>query len=99
MAITRQQVLHVAKLARLALSEDAIDKFTRQLSVILEHADRVMALASSDVPPTAHAVPLVNVLREDVVERCLPQDKALSTAPEAEQGRFRVPRIVEEPAQ
>lgn len=97
MALTREQVLHVAKLARLALSEEEIDKFTKQLSVILEHAERVMALASDDVPPTAHALPLVNVFREDVVEPSLPQDKALSTAPEVEQGRFKVPRIMEEP--
>ncbi len=98
MAISREQVLHVAKLARLALSEDEIERFTKQLSVILEHADRVMALAADDVPPTAHALPLVNVFREDVVEPSLPHDKAISTAPEAEQGRFKVPRIMEEPS-
>jgi aspartyl-tRNA(Asn)/glutamyl-tRNA(Gln) amidotransferase subunit C len=98
MAITREQVLHVAKLARLALSDDEVERFGRQLSAILEHAEKVMALAADDVPPTAHALPLVNVFRDDVVEASLPQDKALSTAPEAEQGRFKVPRIVEEPS-
>jgi aspartyl-tRNA(Asn)/glutamyl-tRNA(Gln) amidotransferase subunit C len=88
--------MHVAKLARLALSEDEVAKYQRQLSVILEHAEKVMAMASDDVPPTAHALPLNNVFRDDVVEECLPQDKALSTAPEAEQGRFKVPRIIED---
>src|SRR5690348_16003877 len=97
MALTREQVLHVAKLARLALSEEEVERFSRQLSVILEHAEKVMSLASDDVPPTAHALQLVNVFREDVVEPSLPQEKALSTAPEVEQDRFKVPRIVEEP--
>jgi aspartyl-tRNA(Asn)/glutamyl-tRNA(Gln) amidotransferase subunit C len=96
MALTREQVLHVAKLARLALSDDEVAKFGKQLSVILEHAEKVMALAAEDVPPTAHALSLVNVFREDVVEPSLSQDKALSTAPETEQGRFKVPRIVED---
>lgn len=97
MSLTREQVLHVARLARLALSDEDVQKFGRQLSSILEHAERVMALAAEDVPPTSHAIPLVNVFRDDVVGECLPQDKALSTAPAAEQGRFRVPRIIEEP--
>lgn len=96
MALSRDQVLHVAKLARLALSDDEVEKFTRQLSVILDHAERVMALASDDVPPTAHALELVNVFRDDEVRESLSQDKALSTAPESEQGRFKVPRIIEE---
>lgn len=98
MAISNEQVLHVAKLARLALSDEEIEKFTRQLSVILDHAGKVMALAADDVPPTAHALPLVNVFREDIIEESLPPEKALSTAPEVEQGRFKVPRIMEEPS-
>jgi aspartyl-tRNA(Asn)/glutamyl-tRNA(Gln) amidotransferase subunit C len=97
MPLTREQVMHVAKLARLALSEDEVERFQRQLSLILEHAEKVISLAADDVPPTAHAVPLVNVFREDVTEPCLPVEKALSTAPEVEQQRFKVPRIVEEP--
>ena len=95
MALTRDQVLHVARLARLTLSEDEVERFAGQLSAILEHAERVRALASEDVPPTSHALPLSNVFRPDVVGECLPQDKALSTAPVAEQGRFMVPRIIE----
>jgi aspartyl-tRNA(Asn)/glutamyl-tRNA(Gln) amidotransferase subunit C len=97
MSLTNEQVQHVAKLARLQLTEDEVEKFRGQLSAILEHAERVMALAAEDVPPTSHAIPLKNVLRPDVAGECLPQQKALSTAPEQEQGRFKVPRIIEEP--
>lgn len=98
MSLTREQVLHVARLARLALTDDEVEKYRVQLSGILEHAERVMALASEDVPPTSHSIPMTNVFRDDEVGECLTQDKALSTAPEAEQGRFRVPRIIEEPS-
>jgi aspartyl-tRNA(Asn)/glutamyl-tRNA(Gln) amidotransferase subunit C len=96
MRLTREEVQHVARLARLAFTEDEIDRFTAQLSAILDHAARVSEVAADDVPPTSHALPLVNVFRDDVVGECLPQEKALSTAPEAEDGRFKVPRIIEE---
>lgn len=96
MRLTREEVLHVARLARLAFTEEEVDRFTAQLSAILDHAARVSEVAADDVPPTSHALPLVNVLREDVVGECLPQEKALSTAPEVEDGRFKVPRIIEE---
>jgi aspartyl-tRNA(Asn)/glutamyl-tRNA(Gln) amidotransferase subunit C len=97
MALTRDQVAHVARLARLAFSDAELDRFTAQLAKILEHAEQVSALATEDVPPTAHPLPLKNVFREDQIGVCLPLEKALSTAPEAEDDRFRVPRIVEEP--
>lgn len=97
MILTHEQVSHVARLARLALSEDELERFGRQLSGILEHAAQVTRLATEDVPPTSHAIPLVNVLRPDVPGECLPHEKAISTAPEREQGRFKVPRIMEEP--
>jgi aspartyl-tRNA(Asn)/glutamyl-tRNA(Gln) amidotransferase subunit C len=97
MALTREQVMHVARLARLALSDDEVDRFAHQLSSILEHAERVTELATTDVPPTSHSVPLRNVFRPDVVEPSLSQEAALSTAPESEDGRFRVPKIMEEP--
>jgi aspartyl-tRNA(Asn)/glutamyl-tRNA(Gln) amidotransferase subunit C len=84
MSLTREQVLHVARLARLALTDDEVERYQAQLSGILEHAERVMALAAEDVPPTSHSIPLTNVFREDEVGECLTQDKALSTAPEAE---------------
>lgn len=96
MAITRDQVAHVARLARLSFTESELDRYTEQLQKILAHAEQVSALTTEDVPPTAHALPLRNVFRPDVVGACLPQDKALSTAPAAEDGRFRVPRIMEE---
>ena len=96
MRLTREEVLLVARLARLAFTAEEVDRLTAQLSAILDHAARVSEVAADDVPPTSHALPLVNVLREDVVGECLPQDKALSTGPEVEDGRFRVPRIIEE---
>lgn len=97
MAITREQVEHVARLARLAFTDDELDRFTRQLSAILEHAEQVTELATEDVPPTAHAIPLRNVFRPDEVWESLPRDKALGIGPEVEDGRFKVPRILEEP--
>jgi aspartyl-tRNA(Asn)/glutamyl-tRNA(Gln) amidotransferase subunit C len=96
MALTREQVQHVARLARLALSDDEIERFRSQLSAILDHAARVTEVATEDVPPTSHPLPLSNVFREDVITPSLSQEKALSTAPEAEDGRFKVPRIIEE---
>ena len=96
MQLSSEEVLHVARLARLALSDDEVSRFGAQLSAILEHAARVSEVAADDVPPTSHALPLSNVFRDDEVGECLPQEKALSTAPEVEDGRFRVPRIIEE---
>lgn len=98
MAITREQAGHVARLARLAFTDEELDRFATQLSSILDYAEQVSALATEDVPPTSHAIPLRNVFRPDEVGACLPQDKALSIAPEVEQGRFKVPRILEEEA-
>lgn len=97
-SISRDDVAHVARLARLSFTDDELDRFTSQLRVILTHAEQVADLVTEDVPPTAHAIPLVNVLRDDVVTPSLPREKALSTAPLAEQDRFRVPRILEEEA-
>jgi len=96
MALTREQVAHVARLARLNFTDEELDRFAHQLSDILAYADQVTALATEDVPPTAHAIPLSNVFRPDEVRPSLPQDKALSTGPEVEDGRFKVPRITEE---
>jgi aspartyl-tRNA(Asn)/glutamyl-tRNA(Gln) amidotransferase subunit C len=96
MALTREEVLHVARLARLALTNEEVERFTHQLSSILDHAQQVSELATADVPPTSHAIPLRNVFRVDEVEPSLPQEKAISTAPEAEDGRFKVPKILEE---
>ena len=94
--ITRAEVEHVARLARLALREDEIESLTSQLGSILDHVAQVSALDTRDVPPTAHPLPLVNVLRPDVVRPTLPRDEVLAAAPDAEDGRFRVPRILGE---
>jgi len=96
--ITRADVEHVAQLARLALSEQEIDSLTGELGAILDHAAQVSALDTHDVPPTAHPLPVVNVFRTDEVRPCLPRAEVLAAAPQAEQNRFRVPRILgEEP--
>ena len=96
--LTRAEVEHVANLARLALSADEIDALTSELAAILDHAAQVSALDTEGVPPTAHPLPLVNVFRADVARPGLPRDEVLAAAPQAEDGRFRVPRILgEEP--
>ena len=86
---------HVARLARLDLTEEEKQRLRAQLGLILEHAAKVGEVAAADVPPTAWAIPRANVLRADEPEPSLPTEAALSNAPEAEQQRFRVPRIVE----
>jgi aspartyl-tRNA(Asn)/glutamyl-tRNA(Gln) amidotransferase subunit C len=86
---------HVARLARLALTDEERERFGRQLALILEHAERVGGVAADDVPPTSHPVPRSNVYRPDQPEPCLTVDEALSNAPEVEASRFKVPRIVE----
>jgi aspartyl-tRNA(Asn)/glutamyl-tRNA(Gln) amidotransferase subunit C len=96
--ITRADVEHVAQLARLALTEDEIEALTEELGAIVEYAAQVSALDTSDVPPTAHPFPVVNVFRPDVARPGLPRDEVLAAAPEAQEQRFRVPRILgEEP--
>ncbi|MCU1448029.1 MAG: aspartyl/glutamyl-tRNA(Asn/Gln) amidotransferase subunit [Acidimicrobiales bacterium] len=94
--ISRDDVAHVARLARLDLTEEEIEQFTGQLGAVLEHAADIAALDIADVPPTAHPLPLVNVLRDDVPVPSLDREEVLSQAPAAEDGRFRVPRILGE---
>ncbi len=86
---------HVAKLARLQLTDEEKAKLASQLGQILEHAARIGEVAAADVLPTASPIPRANVYREDVVEPSLPVDEALRNAPEREGDRFRVPRIAE----
>jgi aspartyl-tRNA(Asn)/glutamyl-tRNA(Gln) amidotransferase subunit C len=95
-AISREEVAHLAHLARLAVTDQELDMFAGQLDVILQSVARVGEVAAADIPPTSHSVPLTNVLRDDVELPCLTQEAALSGAPDAEDGRFRVPRILEE---
>lgn len=89
--ITRDDVLHVARLARLSLSEEEIDAFTSQLASILEHAGEIDALDTDGVLATAHPVVVGNVWREDEPGDCLLPAEALANAPDASDGKFRVP--------
>jgi aspartyl-tRNA(Asn)/glutamyl-tRNA(Gln) amidotransferase subunit C len=93
-AITREEVAHLADLARIDLDEEELDRLAPQLSVILESVASISGVAGDDVPPTSHALPLTNVFREDVVTPCLTPEQALANAPEVEQQRFSVPRIL-----
>ena len=95
-AITRDQVAHLARLARLSLTDDELDHYAEQLDVILTSVARVGEVAADDVPPTSHPLPLVNVTRSDVAKPGLTADDALSGAPAVEDERFRVPRILDE---
>ena len=97
--ITREQVAHLARLSRLALSDDELDGLAAQLDVVLQAVAQIGEVTdTADVPPTTHAVPVENVTRPDVVLASLPRAAVLAMAPEAEDGRFRVPRILDEPS-
>ena len=91
MAISRDEVLHVARLAQLALSEDEIERLTSELDKILDAVGVVAELDLTDVPPTSHPLDLVNVWAEDVPHESLALEDALANAPDAEEGAFRVP--------
>jgi aspartyl-tRNA(Asn)/glutamyl-tRNA(Gln) amidotransferase subunit C len=94
--LTRQDVAHVADLARLHLSDEELDLFTEQLASVLDHAADVASLDLTGVAPTAHAMAVTNVLRPDLVAPSLPRDEVLAEAPSVEDFRFRVPRILGE---
>jgi aspartyl-tRNA(Asn)/glutamyl-tRNA(Gln) amidotransferase subunit C len=89
--ISRDEVLHVARLARLELSEDEVTKFQGQLSQILEAVSKVTELDLADVPPTAHPLAVENAWAEDVPRRCLTLDEAFANAPDRDDDHFRVP--------
>jgi aspartyl-tRNA(Asn)/glutamyl-tRNA(Gln) amidotransferase subunit C len=95
-AISREEVAHLARLARLDVTDDELDRFAGQLDVILQAVARVGEVAAADIPPTSHSVPLTNVLRDDVVVPCLSRDAVLAGAPDTAEDRFRVPRILDE---
>jgi len=95
-SITRDEVAHLAKLSRLALTDAELDHFAGQLDVIIGAVARVQEVAAAGIPPTTHAAELVNVFRDDVVVSQLSADAVLAQAPAAELGRFRVPRILGE---
>ncbi len=96
MGIDRAAVDHVARLARLDLSADERVRMQEELTTILDHVTRIQSLDLDGIEPTAHTVPLRNIMRPDEVVPCLTQEEALANAPAAEDGRFRVPRIVED---
>lgn len=97
-AISREEVAHLARLSRLAVTEEELDKFAGQLDVILQSVARIGDVAAEDIPPTSHSVPLTNVYRDDVVQPSLPQEAVLAGGPDVAEGRFRVPRILDEEA-
>jgi aspartyl-tRNA(Asn)/glutamyl-tRNA(Gln) amidotransferase subunit C len=94
--IERKDVEHVARLARLALSDAEIEKMREQLNGILAYIEKLNALDTRDVAPTSHAVPMVNVMRDDAPGPCLARDEALANAPDRAGEFFRVPRIIED---
>ena len=96
MSLTRDEVAHLGRLARLSLTEDELDHYTDQLGVILDAVARVGEVAAADVPPTSHPMPLTNVTRPDEVRPHLSRAEALAAAPAVEDDRFRVPRILDE---
>ena len=92
--ISREEVAHVAKLARLDVTGEELGRFVGQLAAVLEHAAELAGMDLAGVAPTAHPYPLTNVLRDDVVGKSLDRDEVLAMAPAAEDGRFRVPSIL-----
>ena len=97
-AITREDVAHLGKLARIELGEAELDQLTLQLGDILLAVARVQEVAGEDVPGTSHPLPLINVTRPDVVRPSLTNEQALSGAPSIDQERFKVPQILGEEA-
>jgi aspartyl-tRNA(Asn)/glutamyl-tRNA(Gln) amidotransferase subunit C len=94
--LTRDDVAHVARLARLRLSVAELDEFTEQLANVLAHAEDIERLDVDGVAPTAHPLPLRNVFRSDVIRPCLDRAEVLAAAPAAQDGQFRVPQILGE---
>jgi len=97
-AITRDEVAHLARLSRLALTDEELDHFAGQLDQIIAAVARVAEVAADDIPPSSHALPLTNVYRADEVRPGLTPQQALDQAPAVEDDRFRVPRILGEEA-
>jgi aspartyl-tRNA(Asn)/glutamyl-tRNA(Gln) amidotransferase subunit C len=95
-ALGREEIAHLARLSRLALTDEELERFAGQLGAVLDAVAQVGRAAVQDVAPTTHAVPLTNVLRDDVATPSLPRDVVLAAAPAAEDDRFRVPRILGE---
>jgi aspartyl-tRNA(Asn)/glutamyl-tRNA(Gln) amidotransferase subunit C len=95
MAITRDDVRHVADLARLEFSDEEEERMTEELSQILDYAEKLEELDTSGVPPMSHVLDITNVFRADEIASRIDRDEALEPAPKAEQGYFRVPKVVD----
>ncbi len=95
MRITREQVQHVATLARLSLSEDEVATFTGQMGDILAYVEKLNELNTDGIVPTSHAVPMENAFRDDVVRPSIGVENALANAPDRVEGFFRVPKVIE----
>ena len=95
MKLSREQVEHIADLARLALSEDEVAMYQEQLSAILQHFDHLQQLETEDIPPTASVLPLRSVMRADEARPSLERERILANAPDATVGCFRVPPVLE----
>ena len=94
MKITKDEVMHVANLARLDMDEASIDKFADQIGTILEYVDVLNRVDTQGVTPTSHAISLTNVFRKDQEKKALQRDKALANAPQKEDGNFVVPKVI-----
>lgn len=95
MGLSREEVRHVAELAKLGLTEEEEGLFSEQLSAILDYAERLQELDTEDVPPTAHSIPIQNVMRDDEVTTSYPREDILANAPQSEQGSFKVQAVLE----
>ena len=95
MGLSREEVRHVAELAKLGLTEEEEGLFSEQLSAILDYAERLQELNTEDVPPTAHSIPIQNVMRDDEVTTSYPREDILANAPQSEQGSFKVQAVLE----
>ncbi|HLY27643.1 MAG TPA: Asp-tRNA(Asn)/Glu-tRNA(Gln) amidotransferase subunit GatC [Aggregatilineales bacterium] len=95
MKLSREQVMNIADLAKLELTEQEIEQYAEQLSAVLDYASSLEQLDTKDIPPTATVLPLENVMREDVVQPSLPRDKVIANAPAAVEGQFRVDAVLD----
>jgi aspartyl-tRNA(Asn)/glutamyl-tRNA(Gln) amidotransferase subunit C len=95
MSISKNDVAHVANLARLALTEDEMEQYTEQLNKILHHAEELQQLNLDNVEPTSHVLPIRNVMRDDESRQWLTNEQALANAPDKDGGQFRVPAVME----
>ncbi|RAL24364.1 Asp-tRNA(Asn)/Glu-tRNA(Gln) amidotransferase subunit GatC [Thermoflavimicrobium daqui] len=96
MAISKEEVVHVATLSRLKLTEEETEQYTKQLNDILQFAEKLNQLDTEQIEPTSHVLPIENVLRDDEVRPSIPREKALLNAPDQKNGMFRVPAVFEE---